>query len=247
MADQELLGRTAIITGASRGIGAAIARAFASAGANLILTGRSSDAGKDVVAAIADDGGKAEFVAADQGADADWTQVVARAEARFGGLDILILNAGVTGLVRTVDMTLEQFREVNRVNLKGAFLGLKHGAAAMRRHKRGGSVAIVSSIVGKVGVQNHLHYTASKAGVRLMAKAAALELGPEKIRVNTIHPGMTKTDMIAAFPPELAAMIPLGRYGEPEEVAKAALFLASDRSVFMTGAEIVVDGGWIAQ
>jgi NAD(P)-dependent dehydrogenase (short-subunit alcohol dehydrogenase family) len=247
LADQELLGRTAIITGASRGIGAAIARAFASAGANLILTGRSSDAGKDVVAAIADDGGKAEFVAADQGADADWTQVVARAEARFGGLDILILNAGVTGLVRTVDMTLEQFREVNRVNLKGAFLGLKHGAAAMRRHKRGGSVAIVSSIVGKVGVQNHLHYTASKAGVRLMAKAAALELGPEKIRVNTIHPGMTKTDMIAAFPPELAAMIPLGRYGEPEEVAKAALFLASDRSVFMTGAEIVVDGGWIAQ
>jgi NAD(P)-dependent dehydrogenase (short-subunit alcohol dehydrogenase family) len=243
----ELKGRTAIVTGASRGIGAATARALSAAGANVVLTARTASACEAVTTDIESKGGVAAGIAADQGSDADWGEVISLAESRFGGVDILILNAGVTGMVSTLDLTLDQFSALNRVNLKGAFLGLKHAAAAMRRHGRGGSVAITSSIVGKVGVADHLHYAASKAGVRMLAKAAALELGPEKIRVNTIHPGMTRTDMTAGFPPEIAALIPLGRFGEPEEVAKAALFLASDRSIFMTGAEIVIDGGWIVQ
>ena len=243
----ELAGRTAIVTGASRGIGAAAAKALAAAGANMVLTARTASAGEAILSDIEAQGGTAAFIPADQGSDADWTKVLALTESRYGGVDILVLNAGLTSIVPTVDMTLDQFRDLNRVNLKGVFLGLKHGVAAMRRQGRGGTVVIVSSIVGHIGVANHIHYSASKAGVRMLAKAAALELGPEKIRVNSIHPGMTHTDMTAGFPPEIAGMIPLGRFGEPEEIAKAALFLASDRSAFMTGAEIVVDGGWISQ
>jgi 3alpha(or 20beta)-hydroxysteroid dehydrogenase len=139
-------------------------------------------------------------------------------------------------------LSLADFRRVNDINLKGPFLGLKHAEAALRR--RGGSVIMVASIAGKIGVADHIHYTASKAGVRLLAKAAALELGPARIRVNTLHPGFVRTGMSGDFDPATVASAPLRRAGEPEEVAEAALFLASDRSAFMTGAEIVIDGGW---
>lgn len=245
--DKELLGRTAIVTGASRGIGAAVALDLASAGANVVLTARTAAAAEAVASEIVANGGSATGIGADQGSDADWGEVIALAETRYGGLDIVILNAGVAGGISTVDLTLEQFRALSRVNLKGAFLGLKHAAAAMRRHGRGGTVTMMSSIVGQIGVPDHLHYAASKAGVRMLAKAGALELGPEKIRVNSILPGMTRTDMTSGFPPEIADIIPLGRFGEVEDVARAARFLASDRSIFMTGAEIVVDGGWTVQ
>ena len=145
-------------------------------------------------------------------------------------------------------MTPEQFRALNVVKLKGPFLGLKHAAEAFRRHGEGGAVLLVGSIVGKIGVPNHTHYAAAKDGVRLMAKAAALELGPERIRVNSLHPGMTRTPMTAKFPDAaMAARIPLGRFAEPEETAAVALYAVSPRSAFMTGAELVVDGGWIAQ
>jgi 3alpha(or 20beta)-hydroxysteroid dehydrogenase len=243
----ELSGKVAIVTGASRGIGAAIAAKLAEAGASVVLTARTEASGRATTADIEGNGGKALFIAADQGNDADWAAVVDRAEQHFGGVDILVLNAGVSAMLSTADMTLAAFRDLNRINLKGAFLGLKHVAACMRRQGRGGAIAMVGSIVGKIGVQNHLHYGASKAGVRMLAKAAALELGPDGIRVNTIHPGMTRTDMTAAFPPQIADMIPLRRFGEPEEVARAALFLVSPRAAFMTGAEIVIDGGWITQ
>jgi 3alpha(or 20beta)-hydroxysteroid dehydrogenase len=243
----ELSGQVAIVTGASRGIGAATAATLAAAGASVVLTGRNEAAGQAMRARIEADGGTAAFVAADQGSDADWARLIGLAEQHFGGVDILVLNAGVTGMVATADMTLETFRELNRINLKGAFLGVKHAASAMRRRQRGGAIAIVSSIVGKIGVNDHLHYAASKAGTRMLAKAAALELGPEQIRVNSIHPGMTRTEMIAHFPPELESLIPLGRYGEPHDVANAVLFLVSPRAAFMTGAEIVIDGGWTAQ
>jgi 3alpha(or 20beta)-hydroxysteroid dehydrogenase len=243
----ELSGKVAIVTGASRGIGAAIAAKLAEAGASVVLTARTEASGRATTADIEGNGGNALFIAADQGSDADWAAVVDRAEQHFGGVDILVLNAGVSAMLSTAEMTLAAFRDLNRINLKGAFLGLKHVAACMRRQGRGGAIAMVGSIVGKIGVQNHLHYGASKAGVRMLAKAAALELGPDGIRVNTIHPGMTRTDMTAAFPPQIADMIPLRRFGEPEEVARAALFLVSPRAAFMTGAEIVIDGGWITQ
>lgn len=244
----ELAGRAAVVTGGTRGIGRAVAEALAKAGAVVLLTGRDAAVAEQAARELSVGGRRVEGMAADQGADADWAKVAARAEEAFGRLDIVVLNAGVSWAQPTAEMSLEDFRTLNRTNLKGAFLGLKHAVAAMRRGGRGGSVVIVSSIVGaKVGVQDHLHYAAAKAGVRLMGKAAALELGPEQIRVNTIHPGMTRTDMTAKFPPGLEAMIPLRRYAQPSEIADAALFLAGDRSRFMTGAEIVIDGGWTAR
>jgi NAD(P)-dependent dehydrogenase (short-subunit alcohol dehydrogenase family) len=244
----ELAGRAAVVTGGTRGIGRAIAETLAGAGAAVLLTGRDAAVAEETARALSTGGRRVEGMAADQGADADWAKVVARAERVFGRLDIVVLNAGVSWAQPTSQMSLDDFRKLNRVNLKGAFLGLKHAVEAMRRGGRGGSVVIVSSIVGaKIGVADHIHYAAAKAGVRMMGKAAALELGPEHIRVNSIHPGMTRTDMTAAFPPELAGMIPLRRYAEPSEIGDAALFLASDRSRFMTGAEIVVDGGWTAR
>ncbi len=245
----ELEGRAAIVTGGTRGIGRAIAAALAKAGADVLITGTDAGRTRETAATLrAETKGRVVGLAADHGSDADWGRVLLGVQEAFGRLDILVLNAGVSAGVPTAQMSLETFRDLNRVNLKGVFLGLKHGVAAMRAGGGGGSVAIVSSIVGaKVGVPDHIHYAAAKAGVRMMAKAAALELGPEQIRVNTIHPGMTRTDMTARFPPDLEKTIPMRRYGEPEEVADAALFLASDRSRFMTGAEIVIDGGWVAR
>lgn len=240
--DRELAGRVAIVTGASRGIGLAIARLFCESGARVVMTGRDAANGELAAKSLSDD---AIFVRADQGADADWVRVMDRTLSAFGRVDILVANAGLSYAVPAVDMTLEQFRTLNIVNLKGCFLGLKHSVAAMRQHKDGGSIVLMSSIVGKVGVPGYIHYSAAKGGLRLMAKAAALELGAEKIRVNSVHPGMIRTDMTANFDEKiLGPTIPMGSFGEPRDIANAALFLASDRGRFITGTELVVDGGW---
>lgn len=242
-----LAGRVAIVTGASRGMGLAIARALAEEGAAVLMSGRDAATGEAAADAVRRDGGDARFVVADQGSAEDWSRLVNEAEADHGRLDILVLNAGVSELAPTVDLPLEDFRRVCRTNLKGPFLGLKAGVAAIRRGGRGGSVVVVGSIAAKIGVPDHIHYTASKSGVAMLVKAAALELGPEKIRVNAIHPGFVRTDMTERFPDEVRRAAPLGRPGEPAEIAEAALYLAGDRSAFMTGAEIVLDGGWTAR
>jgi 3(or 17)beta-hydroxysteroid dehydrogenase len=243
----ELHGRVAIVTGASRGIGLAVSRALANAGACVVMTGRSRQSGEEAVRTLGTNA-KAAFVAADHGSDRDWQRVVDETLHRFGRVDILVANAGITHGAPTAAMTLEEFRELNRVNLKGCFLGLKHTVSALRRHGEGGSIVLMSSIVGLVGIPGLIHYSAAKGGLRLMAKSAALELGPEKIRVNSLHPGMIRTDMTAPFPEaQYAARIPLAKFGEPKDVANAALFLASDRGKFITGTEIVIDGGWTAQ
>lgn len=244
---QQLAGKVAIVTGASRGIGRAVADLFAVNGASVVLTGRDA---APVIAAAKDisGNGKAISVQADQSSDADWGRVIEAALSTFGRVDILVANAGLSYAVPAAEMTLEQFRALNDVNLKGCFLGLKHSVAAMRRHAAGGAIVLMSSIVGMVGVPGYIHYSAAKGGLRLMAKAAALELGAEKIRVNSVHPGMIRTDMTAAFDEKaMAAAIPMGGFGAPRDIADAALFLASDRGKFITGTQLVVDGGWIAR
>lgn len=243
----ELAGRSAIVTGASRGMGLAIARALAAEGAGVVISARDPEAGEAAARSIGETGGRARFVTADQGSSADWARLVDEAENANGRLDILVLNAGVSEMAATADLALEDFRRVCRTNLKGPFLGLKHGVEAIRRGGRGGSVIVVGSIAAKIGVADHIHYTASKSGAHMLVKAAALELGPEKIRVNSIHPGFVDTELTRRFPEEQKRAAPLGRPADPAEIARAALFLASDRSAFMTGAEIVLDGGWVAR
>lgn len=237
-----------MVTGASRGIGLATAEALAAAGAAVVLTGRDREAGEAAAQALRGKGGKARFVAADQGAEADWPRVIAAAEEGPERFDILVLNAGGGSPNPIASTSLAEFREINRVHLKGAFFGLRHGVDAFRRHGQGAAVAMMSSIVGKIGAPGFSAYAAAKGGMRLLAKAAALELGPEQIRVNSVHPGMVRTRMTEGFEEAaMAPMIPLGRFGAPQEVAASVLYLVSDRGRFVTGAELVVDGGWLAR
>ena len=246
--EQELEGRTYIVTGASRGIGRATAIRLAAKGASLVLTGRDVSAGQSVVDEIEALGQTARFVVADQGQDSDWVRLIDETLSAFSRVDGLVANAGIAVPAPIAHLDLEGFRHTNQVNLKGCFLGLKHVTQALRQHGEGGSIVLIASIIGKIGAPAHAHYAAAKGGVRLMAKAAALELGPEKIRVNSVHPGMVKTQMTAGFDEAMVApAIPLKRFGLPQEIAETCLFLVSDRSKFMTGAEMVVDGGWIAQ
>lgn len=240
----ELDGRVAVVTGGGRGIGRAIAARLAEAGARVLITGRDPARGGEAAQALGPD---VRFHAHDASDPAGWPAVMAAAEA-LGPVEIVIANAGVSQNTPAAEMTLEEFRAVTAVNLKGVFLALRHGVLAMRKHQRGGAFVLVSSIVGKIGVAGYTHYAAAKGGVRLMAKAAALELGPENIRVNSLHPGMVRTDMTAPFPEEaFKGIAALQRFADPAEIAEAAFYLVSPRGAFVTGTELVVDGGAIVQ
>ncbi|MBI1186024.1 MAG: glucose 1-dehydrogenase [Alphaproteobacteria bacterium] len=243
----DLADRVALVTGASRGIGRAAAEALAAAGASVVLTARSAD-GEEAAAGIRARGGQAHFIRQDVTDVASSARVADEALQRFGRLDVFVANAGVSFSKPTAEMSLAEFRSLLDVNLKAVFFGLQAAVRAMRAGARGGSAILMSSIMGKIGAPGYAHYTAAKGGVRLMAKAAALELGPEKIRVNSIHPGFVRTEMTAAFPePYMKSLVPMGRIGEADEIARAVVFLASDRSRFMTGAELVLDGGLITR
>jgi NAD(P)-dependent dehydrogenase (short-subunit alcohol dehydrogenase family) len=245
---RELQGKTALVTGATKGIGRAAALRLGADGAAVVAVGRSQADGESLVGEITAGGGNAIFVQADVASGADWTRVADETVRAFGRCDIVVASAGVSRPAPIRDMPLAQYHDLNAINLKGCFFALQTGANLIRAHGEGGSIVLVASIVGKIGVAGHTNYAASKDGVRLMTKAAALELGPEKIRVNSLHPGMIRTDMTAGFPEKaIAPSIPLGRFGLPEEMASAISFLAGPRSAFMTGAELVADGGWIAQ
>ncbi len=249
-------GKVALVTGAASGLGAATARALAAEGAAVMLSDRDP-AVEAVALAIEASGGKAAFMKHDVADEADWASVVAATTARFGGLHILVNNAGISGgLMPLLDHSLEDWRHVTSINLDGVFLGLRHCGPVMAA-QGGGSIINLSSILGKVGMANAAAYCASKGGVLLLTKAAALEWAPLGIRVNSVHPGFIETPMVAnalhdaengnEMRDQLIAAHPLGRFGVPREIADAILFLASDESSFMTGAELVVDGGFTAQ
>ena len=249
-------GKVALVTGAAMGLGAETARRLAREGASVMLTDLDEGAGDAVTAEIVAASGKAAFLRHDVAQESDWEAVIAATVARFGGLQVLVNNAGISGgKLPLLEHSLDDWRRVMSVNLDGVFLGLRHAGPAIAA-SGGGSVINLSSILGKVGLPNAAAYCASKGGVLLLTKAAALEWAPLGIRVNSVHPGFIETPMVATamrnaengneMRDQLISAHALGRFGAPREIADAILFLASDESSFMTGAELVVDGGYTA-
>ena len=241
-----LEGKTALITGGARGQGAAEARLFAGEGANVVLTDVLDEDGERTADAIG-----ADYLHHDVTSEAEWAAAVARAVELHGGLDVLVNNAGIYVETSLIGGDLEEYRRVIEVNQVGVFLGMREVAPVMI--ERGGSIINISSVGGMRGGGGSFAYTASKWAVRGMTKSAAVRLGPHGIRVNSIHPGLIDTPMLGetrmANPDTLEQMlgqIPLGRIAQPGEVAKLALFLASDDSAYSTGSEFLVDGGLMA-
>src|SRR6267142_2344464 len=252
--DMRLAGKVALISGGARGMGAAEAKMFAREGAQVVIGDVLEAEGRAVEAEVAAKGGKGAFVRLDVTREADWQVAVALAEQRFGKLNVLVNNAGISSAAgRVEDTSLEAWQRVMDVNATGVFLGSKAAIPAMRR-AGGGSIVNISSQLGLVGTDiTSPMYPASKGAVRLLTKVTAIQYAKEGIRANSVHPGPIVTPMTEkrrADPATYQLMlsrIPLGRYGEPDEVAYAVLYLASDESAFVTGSELVIAGGWTAQ
>ena len=244
-----LQGKVAIITGGARGQGAAEARMFTREGAKVVFGDVLDDEGRQVEAEIAAAGGEAVYVRLDVTDEESWREAVGTAVSRFGKVDILVNNAGIASWNAGDDATVEKWDRIMEINAKGVFLGTKAVVPAMR-DAGGGSIVNISSISGMVGQTNiHPGYNASKGAVRILTKSTAVQHAGEGIRCNSIHPGPVKTPMTErswSNPEWLEATqrrTPLGRYAEPDEIAYGVLFLASDESSFMTGSEVVIDGG----
>lgn len=245
--------KVALISGAASGMGAATARLFAREGATVFVADILDEDGAAVVAAIEKAGGKARYLHLDVTDEAQWQAAVAEVEKSAGGLDVLVNNAGISGSAEQDLYDTAAWNRLMGINATGVFLGMKYGTASMKKRGRGGSVINLSSVSGIVG-QGYIHvgYNASKGAVRLITKAAAAQHGRDNIRVNSVHPGLMppmRTSGRTADPATRAKTlkgVPLGRAGEVDEVAYAILFLASDESSYVTGAELVVDGGWTA-
>jgi len=248
-----LTGKVALISGAARGMGACEARLFAREGARVVIGDLRESEGRGVEADIVANGGEVLFVPLDVTTENDWQRAVAAAVNRFGKLDILVNNAGVGGASRLEDTKLADWNRVMDINATGVFLGTKAAIPAMRR-AGGGSIVNISSQLGLVGMDDSSpQYQASKGAVRLLTKLTAVQYAKERIRANSVHPGPIVTPMTEqrrADPvvyQRMVSRIPLGRYGEAEDVAYGVLYLASDESAFVTGSELVIDGGWTAQ
>ena len=246
-------GKVAFISGGARGMGAAEARLFAAEGAKVAIGDILDDEGRKLEAQINETGGECLFHHLDVTSESEWRSVIRSVVARFGKLGIMVNNAGISAHGMIEDVTVEEWDRVMDVNAKGVFLGTKTAIPEMRK-AGGGSIINISSQLGLVGTEmSSPQYQASKGAVRIFTKAAAVQYAGEGIRVNSIHPGPIETPMTAASSadPEVKAKmisrIPMGRYGKAEEVAQAVLYLASDESSFVTGSEVVVDGGWTAQ
>lgn len=251
-------GKVALVSGAALGIGRATAQLLAREGAKVVIGDLKETEGEAVVAEIEAAGGEAMFTTLNVTEEASWQQAMAAVQARFGRLDIAVNNAGIAYTGTVEQTSLEEWRRVQSVNLDGVFLGTRYAIEAMKPHG-GGSIINLSSIEGLVGDPTLAAYNASKGGVRLFTKSAALHCARSgyKIRVNSVHPGYIWTPMVqgltAATSDQLAArqklidLHPLGHLGEPDDIAYGIVFLASDESKFMTGSELVIDGGYTAQ
>ena len=245
-----LEGKVALISGGARGMGAEEALLFAREGAKVVIAD-VLDEGRDIAAQIG--GGQAIFVRLDVTREADWQRAVSMAEEIYKRLDILVNNAGVSATGGIEDTTEEEWDRVMEVNAKGVFLGTKYAIPAMQR-VGGGSIINISSQLGIVAMnESSPQYIASKGAVRLLTKSTAIQYAADGIRCNSVHPGPIVTPMTegrrsdAAVRELMTSRIPLGRYGEAIDVAYGVLYLASDEASFVTGSELVIDGGWVAQ
>jgi NAD(P)-dependent dehydrogenase (short-subunit alcohol dehydrogenase family) len=253
-------GKVAIVTGAASGIGAQCAETLARAGAKLIVTDIDRPGGEQTARQITEAGAEAWFLDQDVTEEARWPQVIAAVEGRFGRLDIMVANAGIGLVVALEEMSLADWRRQQAINLEGVFLAVKHAIPAMRR-AGGGSIIVMSSVAGLRGAAGLAGYCATKGGVRLLAKAAALEVASANIRVNSVHPGIIATPIWGKLNPSAGGerrnapidpherargTVPLGSAGAAQDIADGVLFLASDAARYVTGSELVIDGGLMA-
>ncbi|MBI3513892.1 MAG: glucose 1-dehydrogenase [Proteobacteria bacterium] len=245
-----LKSKIAIVTGGAHGMGEAEAKLFAEHGATVVVADVLEREGEAVAAAIRQSGGQARFARLDVTDDANWTRVIADAVAAHGRLDILVNNAGISGSTVGDHDDVAGWQRILAVNATSVYLGTRRAAAAMAK-SGGGAIVNISSIMGIVGsAEGHPGYHASKAAVRNYTKTAACRYGPQRVRVNSVHPGYLPAMLNATNAGTRADKIPLTplrRTGTPLEVAYGVLFLASDEASFITGAELVIDGGYIAQ
>lgn len=254
-------GKVALVTGGRRGLGKAIAIMLAKEGANVAITDRKEDGADDVLREIKEAGGEGMFLLQDVREEKDWMRVINETISRFGKLDILVNNAGVGAGKNIEDVTLDEWKWVMSINLDGVFLGTQKAIKAMKK-TGGGSIINMSSIEGIVGDARMAAYDTSKGGLRTLSKSAALHCAKRgyNIRINTVHPGFIDTAMVrgflkaqakdgdvAAARKALEALHPIGHLGEPDDVAYAVLYLASEESKFATGSELTVDGGYTAE
>jgi len=257
MADR-VKGKVALVTGGASGIGRASALLLAKEGAAVAVTDIQDDQGRDVAAAIEKNDGRAIYLHHDVASEAAWESVVADVKAKFGRLDILVNNAGIAIAGSVLTMTLADWRRQTAINLDGVFLGVKHSLPLIRA-SGGGSIINISSLAGLKGSATLAGYCATKGGVRLFSKAVAMECGAarDNVRVNSIHPGIIETPIWLGIVPgagqpganapnldQISEMaVPIGKKGLPEDIAAGVLYLASDESRYVTGSELVIDGG----
>lgn len=253
-----LKNKTAVVTGGALGIGRATCKALASEGAVVAVTDIQDEDGKKVVEEITEAGGTAEYWNLDVSSESEVKDVFSAIKDQFGSIDVLVNNAGISGTNKpTHEISVEEWEKVMDVNIKGVFLCTKYALSAMRE-AGGGSIINLSSIYGIISAPDLPAYHASKGAVRLMSKTDALLYAKDKIRVNSVHPGFIWTPLVEElgkrsdegvekFREQLDSLHPIGHVGEPEDIAHGIVYLASDESKFVTGSELVIDGGYTAQ